>query len=125
MDDMDDATRISEYIEFMRKFGRELDRMDSEMTWINREEGYFGFPQTTYPRVLELRDTLILPFYSLIYRAYQWQRDKNVWLDGPFEYLDSNDVDNKTTEFFQDFSKNIKAFKTKIKMQMAMNYPYR
>ncbi|OXU22263.1 hypothetical protein TSAR_003308 [Trichomalopsis sarcophagae] len=124
MDDMDDAGRIAEYIEYMRKFARDLDRMTDQVEWINREERLFEFPETTYPRIAELRDVAIMPFYGLIYRAHQWQRDLGVWMDGPFEYLDSNVVDSKTTEYFQDFSKTSKAFKTKIKMQAAMNYPY-
>lgn len=122
---MDDPNRIADYIEYMRKFVRDLDRMTEQVEWINREERLFGFPETIYPRIAELRDSAILPFYGLIYRAHQWQRDLGVWMDGPFEYLDSNVVDSKTTEYFQDFSKTSKAFKTKIKMQAAMNYPYR
>ena len=125
MDDMDDANRLTEYIEHMRQFGRDLERMAVEVEWINHEEELFQFPKTLYPRIAELRDVAILPFYGLIFRAKQWQRDVAVWLDGPFEYLDASEVDGRTTEYFQDFSKTSKAFKTKIKMQMAMNYPYR
>jgi hypothetical protein len=125
MDDMDDANRIHEYIQYMRNFAYELERMSFEVQWINNEEQLFQFPETTYPRLAELKDNIMIPFYDLLYRGYRWQRDVSVWLDGPFEYLDSSIVDNKTTEYFQSFSKISKTFKTKIKMQMAMNYPYR
>lgn len=124
LNDMDDATRIREYIEDMRKFVRGIDRMEEEGESINEEERLFKFPLTPYPRIKELKECII-PFYSLIYRAYQWQRDCGVWLDGPFEFLDSNVIENKTTDYLTDFTKIGKAFRTKIKMHTAINYPYR
>lgn len=110
---MDDGERIGDYIEFMRKFVRSLDRMDEQIEWINSEEGHFQFPLSVYPKVKELKE-IILPYYSLIYRAYQWKRDKGVWLDGPFEYLDAVSIENRTTEYFNDFSKTSKTYRTKI-----------
>lgn len=121
---MDDGKRIGEYIEFMRKFVRCLDRMDEQIEWINREEKLFQFPLSVYPKIKELKE-IILPYYSLIYRAHQWKRDLAVWLDGPFEYLDAINIENKTTEYFTDFSKISKTYKTKIKMHIVMGYPYR
>ncbi|KAL7306450.1 hypothetical protein TKK_0001865 [Trichogramma kaykai] len=121
---MDDAKRIGEYIEFMRKFVRGLEYMDASVKWINSEEDLFGFPRSTYPRIDELRNEIISPFYQLISKAYQWQRDVGVWLDGPFENLDPDVVEKKTGEYLQDFTKIGKAYKTKIKMQLAMNYEY-
>ncbi|XP_015126095.2 dynein heavy chain 12, axonemal [Diachasma alloeum] len=123
LDDMDDATQIRPYIETMRRMVRNFDRMDAEVQWINSEEALFKFPQTFYPRIKELKD-IILPYYSLIYRALQWQRDLGVWLDGPFEYLDANSIESRTTDYFTDFNKQSKAYRTKIKMQIAMGYPY-
>lgn len=124
MDDMDDANRIREYIEFMRKFARDLDRMDDRVTWINAEENLFKYPLSYYPRINELKEN-IMPYYELIYRGYQWQRYRDVWLDGPFEYLDTNEIENKTTDFFTNFNKTSKLYKTRIKMENAMSYPYR
>ncbi|XP_014211752.1 dynein heavy chain 12, axonemal [Copidosoma floridanum] len=124
IDAMDDANRVGEYIEFMRKFARDLDRMSTDVDWINREQDLFGFPKSSYPRIEELQEQAIMPFYTLIVRAHQWQRHLAVWLDGPFEFMDSGFVEAKTTEYFQDFSKMSKTFKTRIKMQLAMNCPY-
>ncbi|KOC62554.1 Dynein heavy chain 7, axonemal [Habropoda laboriosa] len=123
MNNMDDENRIREYIEHMRKFARDLDRMDERVTWINDEEKLFQYPLSEYPRISELKE-IIMPYYQLIYRAYQWQRHRDVWLDGPFEYLDSSDIENKTTEYFADFNKIRKQYGTRIKMELAMNYPY-
>lgn len=124
MDDMDDIVRIKDYIEDMRKMMRQLERMERRAKLINAEESLFQFPLTQYPRIQELRDN-ILPFYNLIYLAYQWQRDHRVWLDGPFEYLDTQHIENKINQYLIDFSKSYKLFKTRIKLQIATNYPYR
>ncbi|KAH0950340.1 hypothetical protein HN011_003603 [Eciton burchellii] len=124
MDDMNDAKRIREYIEDIRKLVHQLGSMEKKAEWINAEEALFQFPLTLYPRIQELKEN-ILPFYALIYRGYQWQRDRDVWLDGPFEYLDVELIENKISQYLKDFSKINKQYKTKIKMQVAMNYPYR
>nr|XP_012154186.1 PREDICTED: dynein heavy chain 12, axonemal isoform X1 [Megachile rotundata] len=123
MNDMDDANRIHEYIEYMRKFARDLDRMDDRVKEINDEEELFQYAVSQYPRIKELKNN-IMPFYELIYRGYQWQRHRNVWLDGPFEYLDSYEIDNKATDYFAEFNKISKRYKTSIKMDLATNYPY-
>lgn len=117
---MDDAERIDENIEFMRKLMRDLDRMNDEVEWINNEESLFGFAVSSYPRIVEIQDQTLLPFYDLIHKGYLWQRNVNCWLDGPFEFLESTDIEAKTIDFFGEFSKINKAFKTKIKMQTAM-----
>ncbi|XP_019696725.1 dynein heavy chain 7, axonemal [Harpegnathos saltator] len=97
--------------------------MEQRAEFINAEESLFQFPLTQYPRIQELREN-ILPFYSLIYRGYQWQRDRGVWLDGPFEYLDVQHVENKINQYLIDFGKSYKLFKTRIKLQIATNYPH-
>lgn len=124
MDDMNDAKRIKEYIEDMRKLINQLERMEKKAEWINAEETLFQFPLSLYPRIKELREN-ISPFYELIYRGYQWQRDHDVWLNGPFEYLDVEHIESKINQYLIDFTKTNKQYKTRIKMQMAINYPYR
>lgn len=124
MNDMDDVDRIRESIEFMRKFARDLDRMDERVRCINDEEKLFKYPPSEYPRINELKEN-IMPYYELIYRGYQWQRHRDVWLDGPFEYLDSNSIDNTTSDYFTNFNKISKQYRTRIKLEIAMNYPHR
>ncbi|XP_053595266.1 dynein axonemal heavy chain 7 [Microplitis demolitor] len=123
MDLMDDAERIFDYLEDMRKLVRSLDRLDDEINWINNEESLFKFPQTYFPRVKELKG-IIIPFYELIYQARKWQRDSGVWLDGPFEYLDAGVIENRTADYYAFFNKVSKEYRVKIKMQIATGYPY-
>nr|XP_050853938.1 dynein axonemal heavy chain 12-like isoform X4 [Vespula vulgaris] len=123
MNDMDDAKRVYEYIEDIRKFIRSLDRMDEQVEWINSEESLFKFPLTEYPLINELKE-IVMPFYEMMYLACKWQRYRDVWLDGPFEYLDGYEIDTKCNELYATFSKMSKQYRTKIKMQLATNYPY-
>lgn len=123
MDKMNDATRIPDYLNFMRKFTFELNRLRTEVQWINTEESLFKFPQTQFPRVEELEE-IITPFHELLYRARLWKRHFGVWLDGQYEDLDAKFIEDKTIDYFADFSKTGKTFRTKIKMCHAMNYPY-
>ncbi|KAK2581073.1 hypothetical protein KPH14_006115 [Odynerus spinipes] len=123
MNDMDDANRVMEYIEDMRNFMRGLDRMDEQAEWINSEESLFSFPLTEYPLINELKD-IIMPYYEMIYRACDWQRFRDVCLDGPFEYLDGYVIDTKCNDLFMNFTKTTKQYKTKIKLQLATNYAY-
>lgn len=124
MNDMDDAKRVYEYIEDIRKFIRSFDRMDEQVEWINSEESLFKFPLTEYPLINELKE-IVMPFYEMMYLACKWQRYRDVWLDGPFEYLDGYEIDTKCNELYATFSKMSKQYRTKIKMQLATNYPYR
>ncbi|XP_034943575.1 dynein heavy chain 12, axonemal [Chelonus insularis] len=121
MNDMDDADRIREYIEDMRKFTLALEKFDEQVKWINSEESLFGFPQTVYPGILVL-NKLITPFYQLIYLALKWQRESGAWLDGPMEYLDGNIIETRTAEYYAEFSKISKSFRAKLKHQMADEY---
>ncbi|XP_043503405.1 dynein axonemal heavy chain 12-like [Polistes fuscatus] len=123
MNDMDDAKRVIDYIEDLRKLMRGLDRMDEQAEWINSEEALFNFPLSEYHLINELKD-IIMPFYEMIYQACKWQRFRDVCLDGPFEYLDGYEVDAKCNEFFANFIKMSKQYRTKIKLQLATNYPY-
>lgn len=121
---MDDAERIRDYIEDMRKMVCQLKRMEEKAEWINAEEALFKFPLTLYPRIKEVKEN-IFPFYSLIYRGHQWQRDRKVWLDGAFESLDVEHIDNKLDRYLTDFIKTSKQYRTKLQLQQAINYPYR
>ncbi|XP_076222913.1 dynein heavy chain at 62B [Nomia melanderi] len=97
--------------------------MNERVKCINDEEALFKYPLSHYPRIKELKE-IIMPYYDLIYRGYQWRRHRDVWLDGPFEYLNSNDIENKTTEYFGEFTKIGKHYRTRIKMELATSYPY-
>nr|XP_031831701.1 dynein heavy chain 3, axonemal-like [Nomia melanderi] len=120
LDNMDDINRIGEYIEYYKGILKEVNKIDIEMQRINEEEKLFKFPETEFPKVIELRE-VIIPFHDLICTICQWQKDNNVWLDGPFEWLDSTIIKKKTLHYFETITDMNKTFKTKIKMDLSTN----
>lgn len=120
---MGDGTQIFSYLKVMRLFMKEFNEMDEKVEWINREESYLKFTPTQYPKIEELKD-FIMPFYNLLYKCKLWQRHFGVWLDGPFEYLDAKEIDSKTSDFFTEFARTGKTYKSKIKINTATEYPY-
>ncbi|XP_063982735.1 dynein axonemal heavy chain 7-like [Diachasmimorpha longicaudata] len=125
MDNMDDANRVHEYIEFLKLLVSKFKKVDDEIKTINHEEKLFKFPETAFPRVDEIKD-VILPFYSLNKMIFLWRRHNSVWLDGPFEYIDSAQVEKITLHYFEEFTELNKTMKTKIKLDMTTpNKPFK
>lgn len=51
----------------------------------------------------------------------RWLRYYNVWMDGPFEYLEPEFVKSKTEEFLKEFQKTQKYYRNRIKADMLEN----
>lgn len=120
LDRMNDINRITEYVEYYRDLLKQVNNINSEMQRINEEEQLFKFPETEFPKVIELRE-IIIPFYDLLYIIYQWQKDNAIWLDGPFEWLDADVIERKTLNYYKKITETSKVFKTKIKMDLTVN----
>ncbi|KAM3963287.1 dynein heavy chain at 62B [Aphomia sociella] len=118
LDHMDDINHTLEYLEYLRKLVHRLDDCNKIVAWINNEEATFKFPLTTYPDLEELKD-FILPFHSLIYLVHRWKRSYYTWMDGPFEYMDHNQIEQDHDFYYKEFLKLSKNYKNKIKQQIA------
>lgn len=118
LNNMDDIDRTLEYLEYLRKLVHRLDDCDKLVTWINNEEITFKFPITTYPDLEELKD-FILPFHALIYLLHKWRRSYYTWMDGVFEYLDHEKVEQDHDFYYKEFLKISKNYRNKIKQQIA------
>ncbi|XP_053593840.1 dynein axonemal heavy chain 7-like [Microplitis demolitor] len=124
LDDMDDAKRVHEYIEYLEILVRKIRDVDGKILSINNEEKLFKFPETTFPKVDEMKD-IILPFYSLIRMIHQWRRHNSVWMDGPFEYINAEEVSRITFYYLEQFTELNRSMKTKIKQDMTSSKPFR
>lgn len=124
LDDMDDAKRVQDYMEYLKGLMKKMNEIEKMIYQINFEERLFKFPETTFPKDTELRE-VIEPFYVLVRLICEWQRDNEVWLKGPFEYLDANLIEKKTKYFFEEISESNKTFKSKIKMDVTANKAYK
>ncbi|XP_024883298.1 dynein heavy chain 7, axonemal-like [Temnothorax curvispinosus] len=124
LDDMDDVSKVGEYAEHYEDLIKKYNRIDDEMQVINSEERLFKFPETEFPKIIELKET-IMPFYKLIFTVHQWRRDSSVWLNGPFECLDSSVIERKTTYYFDEITDMGKTMKSRIKMDATANKSYK
>ncbi|XP_072767052.1 dynein axonemal heavy chain 7 [Anoplolepis gracilipes] len=124
LDDMDDINKIGEYAEHYEDLIKKYKRMDNKMQVINSEERLFKFPETEFPKITELRETIV-PFYTLIRTVYQWQRNNSVWLNGPFECLDAFVIEKKTMNYLDEITEMSKTMKSRIKMDVTANRSYK
>lgn len=124
LDNMDDVDRVGEYAEHYKDLMKKYERMSSEMQVINSEERLFKFPETEFPKIGELKETIV-PFYTLIRTIHQWQRDYSVWLNGPFECLDASVIEKKTMSYLDEITDISKTMKSRIKMDATANKSYK
>lgn len=124
LDDMDDVTKVGEYAEHYKDLIKKYKRMDDEMQVINSEERLFKFPETEFPKIIELKE-IIVPFYKLICTIHQWRRDNSVWLNGPFECLNASVIEKKTVNYFDEITDMSKTMKSRIKMDATANKSYK
>lgn len=118
LDTMDDVNHTLEYLEYLRKLVHRLHDCDSLVEWINNEEATFKFPISQYPDLEELKE-YILPFHSLIHLVHRWKRSYYTWMDGPFEYMDHNQIEFDHDFYYKEFLKISKNYRNKIKQQIA------
>ncbi|XP_011865805.1 PREDICTED: dynein heavy chain 7, axonemal-like [Vollenhovia emeryi] len=124
LDDMDDVSKVGEYLEHYKDLNKKYKRIDDEMQVINSEERLFRFPETEFPKIIELKET-IMPFYKLIFTIRQWRRDNSVWLNGPFECLDATVIAKKTAIYLDEITDMGKTMKSRIKMDATANKSYK
>ncbi|XP_018397139.1 PREDICTED: dynein heavy chain 12, axonemal-like [Cyphomyrmex costatus] len=124
LDDMDDMSKVGEYIEHYKDLIKKYKCIDEEMQVINSEESLFKFPETEFPKILELKETIV-PFYKLICTIHQWRRDNSVWLNGPFESLDASVIEKKTMNYLDEITDLNKTMKSRIKMDATANKSYK
>ncbi|CAG9566775.1 unnamed protein product [Danaus chrysippus] len=118
LDNMDDIDHTLEYLEHLRKLVHRLDDCDKLVSWINNEELTFKFPVSHYSDLEELKD-FIKPFHNLTYLVHKWKRSYYTWMDGPFEYLDHEKIEQDHDFYYKEFLKLSKAYRTKIKQQIS------
>ncbi|XP_046961667.1 dynein axonemal heavy chain 12 [Vanessa cardui] len=118
LDNMDDINHTLEYLEYLRKLVHRLEDCDNLVSWINNEETTFKFPLSSYPELEELKD-YIKPFHCLVYLVHKWKRSYYTWMDGPFEYLDHEQIEQDHDFYYKEFLKLSKAYKAKIKQQIS------
>ncbi|GBP22696.1 Dynein heavy chain 7, axonemal [Eumeta japonica] len=117
LDSMDDINNTLQYLEYLRKFAYKINDCDKLIAWINKEETTFKVPLSSFGELEDLKD-FILPFHSLVFLCHKWRRSYYTWMDGPFEYLDHEQIECDHDFYYKEFLKISKAYKAKIKQQI-------
>ncbi|KAK0162631.1 hypothetical protein PV327_006394 [Microctonus hyperodae] len=118
LNDMDDANRVHEYTEYLNYLVVSIEKIDEQIKSINMEEKLFKFPETTFPKIDDIKN-IVLPFSSLNNMISKWKRHNAAWLDGPFEYIDAAEVEKFTNFYLNEFTNLNKSIKANIKSDMA------
>lgn len=118
LNDMDDANRVLEYIEYLNFLVVSIEQIDEQIKAINMEEKLFKFPETIFPKIDDIKN-IVLPFSSLNNMISKWKRYNAAWLDGPFEYIDASEVEKLTYFYLNEFTNLNKSIKANIKSDMA------
>ncbi|XP_049547176.1 dynein axonemal heavy chain 12 [Anopheles darlingi] len=120
INDMTETDKFRDYIVVLHGYIDQIFVFEDYVKWINKEEVLFKFPKSQY-QVLEAIKSFVVPFYKLIRLCMRWLRYYNVWMDGPFEYLEPDFVKSKTEEFLKEFQKTQKYYRNRIKADMLEN----
>lgn len=124
LDNMDNIKKVQEYSEHYDDLIRKVKEIDDQVIKINAEESSFKFPETEFPRIVELKE-IVNPFYCLVNVIRQWQKDNSIWLNGPFEYLNPGVIKEKTLDYFTKITEMNKQFKSRIKMDVTSNKSFK
>ncbi|XP_017461836.1 PREDICTED: dynein heavy chain 12, axonemal-like [Rhagoletis zephyria] len=120
IDDMSEPEQFRHNYILLQNFIRQLKTFDDYVQWINKEEKLFKMAQTLYPK-LEVMKGFIKPFAELMKSCIEWMRYLNVWMYGPFEYLEPKFVEETTDDFLKEFQKNQKYYRVKIRQDQIEN----
>lgn len=114
LNDMDDADRAREYLFYLRTMLRRFQEFDAMIAWINKEEILFKFPPSRSFLLDDLK-IFVYPFFRLLTVCNRWRRCYDVWMDGPFEYLEFETVERTVDDMYKELQKTLKTYRIKIK----------
>lgn len=147
IDDMSETDKLRSYHSTLRVYIDEISCFEDYIQWINKEEKLFKLPVSQYPVLDELKNYVIpfaklvkyelllchISYHSSVFHFYwqlfyasnrlsiDWLRYYYIWMDGPFEYLESNLIESTVKMHEQEFEKTQKYYRNRIKQDMLGN----
>ena len=76
---------------------RKAQEIQRTANWITQEEILLKYPLTSFPEINEI-NTFIDPYARLYSSVLIWRRSLKRWLDGDFNILNADDIENQTDE---------------------------
>lgn len=93
----------------MKKVLKKLQEIQKTVAWINQEEVQLKYPMTTFPEVAEITNG-IDPYIRLYGYGLNWQRSMKRWLDGNFDNLSYEVIEQETDEISRFETQNLPIF---------------
>ncbi|KAK4876149.1 hypothetical protein RN001_012571 [Aquatica leii] len=117
---MDDAANSRAYIQQLSPLLAKVRDFDNLLLWINKEETAFKCALSHNPDLKEIK-LHMYPFYKLVKLCFTLIRKTEVWLYGPFEFLNFSEAESFLDDMFKELVKLQKGYKNKIKQAITDN----
>lgn len=98
----------------MKIFLAKLKELREKIVWINKEQLCLGFNVSPFKNVEEL-ENFVYPFFHLLKVCLNIRRHVNVWLDGPFEFLNFENSDELVENYMKELLKIQKNYRIKLR----------
>ncbi|XP_068180564.1 dynein axonemal heavy chain 12 [Antennarius striatus] len=105
---------IQQYVNDVRAVQKLLKEVEEAIVSINKEEAFYKQDNTCYPEVEAIKDTTEL-YQKLFGLILKWQRTENRWMEGPFQELNGDSIEENVDEFLNEIFKMLKIFQQKEK----------
>lgn len=103
------------YLKEVVNIQKGLQTLQGTVSRINKEEELFGWDKTSYPDI-ETLTTDTAPFHHLFEHTLSWQKTESKWLNGPFENLDGDQIQERVDQFWRDTFKTAKQYSASTNM---------
>ncbi|KXS15928.1 hypothetical protein M427DRAFT_111568 [Gonapodya prolifera JEL478] len=106
-----DYADIGKYLKQAQKLQAKLEGASERAQTLNKEEKLFGWETTSFP-MLEQVIAKLAPFLSLYQLSVEFQKNWNVWMNGPFLKLDPEVVEVEVGNMFRAVYKLCSTFES-------------
>lgn len=92
-----DWEAVDYYVKDITVMARKVQEIQRTTNWITQEEILLKYPLTSFPEIHEI-NTFIEPYLRLFSSVLIWRRSLKRWMDGDFDVLNADDIENQTDE---------------------------
>ena len=92
-----DWESVDYYVKDITAMARKVQEIQRTANWITQEEILLKYPLTSFPEIQEI-NTFIEPYLRLFSSVLIWRRSLKRWMDGDFDVLNADDIENQTDE---------------------------
>ncbi|KAJ3238670.1 Dynein heavy chain 3, axonemal [Chytriomyces hyalinus] len=102
-------SELPEYIKRIKKLEEKLNELNTTMSQINAEEDLLDWDKTAFEKYQQIIDILD-PYKKLWETAYNYQTENTKWMNGPFNELNGEAVDETVGGMWRNMFKLVKVF---------------